>query len=70
MIDWLFISAAQAAPAQEGHGHGAGGHSPLEQFNIERYLPLKLFGIDMLVDRITHSLILDMHHQEFAEHVT
>jgi F-type H+-transporting ATPase subunit a len=46
MIDWLFISAAQAAPAQEGH-HGGGGFSPLHQFNIERYLPIKIAGIDV-----------------------
>ena len=44
MIDWLFISAAQAAE------HGGAAHSkavdPMEQFQIVRYLPIKIFGID------------------------
>jgi F-type H+-transporting ATPase subunit a len=44
MIDWLFISAAQAAE------HGGAAHNnavdPMEQFHIVRYLPLKIFGID------------------------
>src|SRR6516165_9310519 len=29
---------------------------------------IKLLGIDMLAGRIRHSLILDMHHQDLAEH--
>ncbi len=46
MIDWLLISAAQAAE------HAGGGHSekvvdPMEQFNIIRYVPLNIFGIDI-----------------------
>jgi F-type H+-transporting ATPase subunit a len=46
MIDW-FISAAQAA-TEEG-GHGGGGFNPMHQFVIQRYFPdssLKLFGYD------------------------
>lgn len=46
MIDWLFINAAQAATASGG-GHGGGGTSPMHQFVIERYIPIKLFGIDV-----------------------
>jgi F-type H+-transporting ATPase subunit a len=43
MTDWLFISAAYAAqPAGEA---GKGG--PLEQFEIIRYAPIRLFGIDI-----------------------
>jgi F-type H+-transporting ATPase subunit a len=41
-MDWLFISAAQAA---EQHG-GSGRANPMEQFIIERYFPIKLFGYD------------------------
>lgn len=60
MIDWLFIGAAQAAtaapPAGEGaHGdaaHGAAQHGsgpavdPMHQFEIVRYLPIEIFGVD------------------------
>ncbi len=45
MIDGLFISAAHAAAADEG-GHGGGGFNPMEQFEIQRYLHLNLFGYD------------------------
>lgn len=45
MIDWLFISAAEAATAPGGHA--GGGTSPMHQFIIERYIPIKLFGIDV-----------------------
>jgi len=44
MIDWFFISAAQAATA-EGK-HAAGGVNPMEQFNIERFVPIHVFGVD------------------------
>jgi F-type H+-transporting ATPase subunit a len=44
MIDWLFISAAQAAE------HGGAAHNkavdPMEQFHIVRYLDWRPFGID------------------------
>jgi F-type H+-transporting ATPase subunit a len=45
MIGWLFISAAQAAE----HGGGAHGKAvdPMEQFHIVRYVPLKIFGVDV-----------------------
>ncbi len=43
MIDW-FISAAQAATAEGGHG--GGGFNPMHQFVITRYYPLTLFGYD------------------------
>jgi F-type H+-transporting ATPase subunit a len=46
MVDWLFIGAAQAAEhAGDAHNNGAAG--PLEQFQIIRYAPLNLFGIDL-----------------------
>ncbi len=45
MIDWLFISAAQAAE-HGGGAHGGGAPGPLEQFQIERYVPLHLGGYD------------------------
>jgi F-type H+-transporting ATPase subunit a len=44
MIDWLFISAAQAAEKHAEGGHG--GINPMEQFHIERYVPIKIFGVD------------------------
>jgi F-type H+-transporting ATPase subunit a len=45
MIDWLFITAAHAATAEEG-GHHGGGFNPMEQFDIVRYVPIHLFGYD------------------------
>lgn len=40
-MSWLFISAAQAAPAGEG-----GKVDPMHQFVIERYVPIDIFGYD------------------------
>ncbi len=45
MIDRLFISAAHAATAEEGGQHG-GGFNPMDQFLINRYVPIHLFGYD------------------------
>ncbi len=45
MIDWLFISAAQAAEHASG-GHSSNTVDPMHQFHIVRYVPLKIFGID------------------------
>jgi F-type H+-transporting ATPase subunit a len=70
MIDWLFISAAQAAE------HAGGEHSgsdPLEQFHIVRYIPLKIFGYDasftnaslwmlMAIAAVTGFLIFSMRN--------
>jgi F-type H+-transporting ATPase subunit a len=33
--------------AAEGAAHGVGGHSPLEQFEIERLIPLHIGGLDV-----------------------
>jgi F-type H+-transporting ATPase subunit a len=74
MIDWLFISAAQAATAHGGGGHGGGGGiNPMHQFTIERYIPLRIFGYDasftnaslwmvMSITLITGFLIYSMRH--------
>jgi F-type H+-transporting ATPase subunit a len=45
MIGWLFISVARAAE----HGGAAHGKAvdPMEQFHIVRYVPLKIFGVDV-----------------------
>jgi F-type H+-transporting ATPase subunit a len=69
MIEWLFISAAQAA---ETHGGGE-RVNPMEQFQIERYAPLKIFGVDvsftnaslwmvMAIFLITVFLLYSMRH--------
>jgi F-type H+-transporting ATPase subunit a len=45
-MDWFFVSAAQAAESHGGGGHG-GSVDPMEQFHIIRYVPLRLFGVDI-----------------------
>ncbi|HZV20916.1 MAG TPA: F0F1 ATP synthase subunit A [Hyphomicrobiales bacterium] len=68
MIDWLFITAAQAAEQ-----HGGERVNPMEQFEIHRYVPLKLFGYDisftnaslwmaMAIIIITAFLLYSMRH--------
>ena len=73
MIDWLFISAAQAATAHGGGGHSGGGVDPMHQFTIERYIPLRIFGYDasftnaslwmvMSITLVTVFLLYSMRH--------
>jgi F-type H+-transporting ATPase subunit a len=44
MIDWLFIGAAQAAETAHAPAVKHGG--PMEQFVIDRYIHISLFGYD------------------------
>jgi F-type H+-transporting ATPase subunit a len=69
MIYWFLMSSAQAA---EKHGKG-GGIDPLHQFHIERYVPFKIFGVDvsftnaslwmvMAILAVTGFLLYSMRH--------